>query len=196
MITTDIKTIQLPYPTNDLVHTYIQQFDQVNTVVELALTKLFQLFPKNIAFEDVLLKVIALNDLYRTAILATYQVSEHIILLNIDPYIEEGKPEIVNLIARIQLGNKTRNNYSFATKYCAWHNPSAYPIYDSFVDQILWAYSKQDKFETFHRQDLWNYDLFKQIVDNFRTFYNLKEYEFKDIDKFLWLAGRTYFPTR
>ena len=194
MVTMTTNKTQLPYPTEELVQTYIKQFDQTQTVVELALTRLFQLFPKNTALEDVLLKVIVLNDLYRTAIWATYQVAEHIISLNVDPYIREGKPEVVDLIARIQLGNKTRNNYSFATKYCAWHNPSSYPICDGFVAQMLWAYSRHDKFDKFHRQDLWKYDLLKRIVDNFRTFYNLIAYGFKDIDKFLWLAGKTYFP--
>lgn len=186
---------QLPYPTEDLVRAYIQQFDETQTVVELALAKLFQLYPENTALEEVLLKVIVLNYLYRTAIWAIYKVAENIVSLDIDPLIREGQSEAVDLIAHIRLGDKTRNNYSFATKYCAWHNPSAYPIYDGFVAQMLWAYSRQDKFDTFLRQDLWKYDLFKRIIENFQTFYNLTAYEFKDIDKFLWLAGKTYFPT-
>jgi len=189
------NTIVIPYPTKDLVQSYIQQFDQTYTVVEQALTKLFQLFPDNTAFEDVLLKVIVLNDLYRTAIWATYKVADNIVSLGIDPLIREGRPEAVDLIAHVRLGDKTRNNYSFATKYCAWHNSSAYPIYDGFVDKMLWAYSKQDKFDKFLRQDLWKYDRFKRVVSNFRSYYDLSTYDLKDIDKFLWLAGKTYFPS-
>lgn len=188
------KITQLPHPTEDLVQSYIQQFDQTQTVVERSLTNLFRLFPENTALEDVLLKVVVLNDLYRTAIWATYQVAEHIVSLNIDPILWEGQSGAVDMIARVRLGDKTRNNYSFATKYCAWHNPSVYPIYDGFVDQMLWAYRKQDKFDTFYRQDLWKYDRFRQVISNFQTFYNLTEYDLKDIDKFLWLSGKTYFP--
>ena len=35
-----------------------------------------------------------------------------------------GSPEIVDKIARVTLSinGKVRNNYSFATKYCSWHN--------------------------------------------------------------------------
>jgi len=72
-------------------------------------------------------------------------------------------------------------------------NPSAYPIYDGFVDQILWTYNKQDKFDTFLRQDSWKYHRFRQIVDNFRMHYELTEFDLKDIDKFLWLAGKDYY---
>ncbi len=185
---------QLPYPTEELVQTYIKQFDQTQTVVERALTNLFQLFPKNTALEDVLLKVVVLNDLYRTTIFATSQVAEHIVSLNVDTLLGEGQSEAVDMISRVRLGNKIRNNYSFATKYCAWHNPSAYPIYDGFVDQMLWAYRKQDKFDTFLRQDLWKYDRFRQIISNFRTYYHLTAYDLKGIDKFLWLAGKAHFP--
>jgi len=98
------------------------------------------------------------------------------------------------MIARIRLGNKIRNNYSFATKYCAWHNPSAYPIYDTFVDKMLWAYRRQDQFDSFLHQDLLKYDRFRQIVRNFQRHYHLTTYNIKDIDKFLWLAGKEYFP--
>ncbi|MCX8061255.1 MAG: hypothetical protein QXS54_01325 [Candidatus Methanomethylicaceae archaeon] len=163
-------------------------------VVERSLTKLFRAFPNNINLEDVFLKVIVLNDLYRTAIWATYQVAEHIVSLNIDHLIREGKPEAVDMIARIRLGNKIRNNYSFATKYCAWHNPSAYPIYDMCVDKMLWAYRRQDQFDSFLHQDLLKYDRFRQIVRNFQRHYHLTTYNIKDIDKFLWLAGKEYFP--
>ncbi len=189
-----VGTPQLPYPTDDLVQSYIRKFDETYMVVERSLTKLFRAFPNNINLEDVFLKVIVLNDLYRTAIWATYQVAEHIVSLNIDHLIREGKPEAVDMIARIRLGNKIRNNYSFATKYCAWHNPSAYPIYDTFVDKMLWAYRRQDQFDSFLHQDLLKYDRFRQIVRNFQRHYHLTTYNIKDIDKFLWLAGKEYFP--
>ncbi len=188
------KTKDLPYPTNDLVQLYIQKFNQTQEVVENALAKLFCLFPNNTIFEDVLLKVVALNELYRTRIRATYKVAENIVSLGIDPLLKEGQHKVVDLISHIKLGDITRNNYSFATKYCAWHNPRAYPIYDGFVDQMLWAYSKQDKFDTFLRQDLRNYERFKQVINNFQLYYNLQNYGLKDIDKFLWLAGEKYYP--
>ena len=188
------RTPQLPVPTEDLVKSYIYQFDQSQVVVERALSKLFGLFPENTASEDVLLKVVALNDLYRTGILATYKVAEHIVGLNIDPLLKARQPDVVDLIAHVRLGSKIRNNYSFATKYCAWHNSTEYPIFDSFVGQMLWSYRKQDKFSSFRRQDLWKYSQFKQVMADFREHYGLSTFDLKDIDKFLWLAGKAYYP--
>ena len=188
------NTSKLPSPTPDLVASYIRKFDDSQTTVERALSKLFTLFPNNDNPEDVLLKVVALNDLYRTGILATSQVANHIFRLNIDGEIRAGRPEAVQMIARVQLGKSTRNNYSFATKYCAWHNPASYPIYDSFVDQMLWGYKKQDRFDNFHRQDLCQYDRFTKVMLHFRDYYNLTSFSIKDIDKFLWLAGNDYYP--
>ena len=184
----------LPTPTQNLVQSYVQRYDAAQAPVDHALAKLFGLFPENTRIEDVLLKVVALNDLYRTGILATYQVAEHILQLDIDPLLLAGAREAVDRIAHVRLGRKVRNNYSFATKYCAWHNPVAYPIYDSFVDQMLWGYHKQDTFAAFQRQALWDYREFKRVLARFREYYGLSAFSPRDIDKFLWLAGKEFYP--
>jgi len=185
-----LNTPKLPLPTPDLVALYIRKFDDSQITVERALSKLFTLFPNNDNLEDVLLKVVALNDLYRTGILGTSQVADHIFHLNIDAAIKAGRPEVVQMIARVQFGKSIRNNYSFATKYCAWHNPANYPLYDSYVEQMLWGYKKQERFDNFHRQDLLQYDRFTQVMLHFRDYYDLTSFSIKDIDKFLWLAGK------
>jgi len=148
------------------------------------------LFPDNTAVENVLLKVVVLNSLYGTGILAVTRVAEHIRELEIDPLIQAGQPEAVELIGRVRIGDKMRYNYSFATKYCSWHNRSAYSIYDRFVEQVLWDYRRQDRFSEFHRQDLLDYERFRQVVIDFRQHYRLTAFDLKDIDKFLWLAGK------
>jgi hypothetical protein len=65
------KSVELPRPTPYLVASYVETFNQKQAVVERALKKLFTLFLENIELEHVLIKVVALNDLYRTGILAT-----------------------------------------------------------------------------------------------------------------------------
>jgi len=110
------STPQLPVPTEDVVKAYINQFDQSQTPVERALSKLFGLFPANTVLDEVLLKVVALNTLYVTGILATYKVAEHIVSLDVDPLLNARRPEVVHQIAKVPLGDKIRNNYSFATK--------------------------------------------------------------------------------
>jgi len=184
---------QLPVPTEDLIKSYIDQFDQSEDVAERALSKLFGLFPANTALDVVLLKVVTLNALYSTNIFATLKVAAHIVHLDIDPLLKTGQPEVVHQIAKVQLGSKIRNNYSFATKYCSRHNPAEYPIFDSFVEEMLWGYRKQDNFSSFDRKDLLKYSQLKQAMLAFRQHYGLSTFELKDIDKFLWRAGKKIF---
>lgn len=184
----------LPRPTPDLVRWYINQFDQSQQVVEQALTKLFTYLPENTQVEDVLLKVVALNDLYRTGILATYKVAEHIVKQGIDSALRAGDPAVIDRIARVQLGERHRTNYSFATKYAAWHYPNNFSIYDSFTDQLLWKYQKQEQFSVFRHNDLWHYAQYMTVIRHFQQYYQLTQFSLKDIDKFLWGAGKHYFP--
>lgn len=60
--------VDLPQPTAKLVASYTRRFDRDQRVVEQALAKLFRVFARNSVFDEVLLKVVVLNDLYRTNI--------------------------------------------------------------------------------------------------------------------------------
>jgi hypothetical protein len=190
-----MSSVRLPKPTPALVRSYIRRFDKEEDSVELTLAKLFSLFPKNMVLEDVLLKVVALNSLYRTRILANdiEAVAKHILKLQVDAGLQAGRSEAVDLIASVQLGKRERYNYSFATKYCSWHNREAYPIYDKRVNEILWGYKKQDQFAAFQRQTLWKYNEFKRIIMEFSAYYKLEVFTFKELDKFLWLASYDYY---
>lgn len=188
------KMLELPVPTPSLVRSHVEQFDQAEAVTERVLRKVFSLFPTNDSIDDMFLKVVVLNDLYRTGILAKYRVAEHILRASVDPLISTGDVDAVERITPVRIGTKIRRNYSFATKYCAWHNSNEYPIYDTFVDQMLWLYKKWDNFTDFQHQELLIYREFKRVMLAFREFYNLSEFSLKDLDKFLWRAGQKHFP--
>jgi hypothetical protein len=79
-----------------------------------------------------------------------------------------------------------RRYYSFATKFCSWHNQDAYSLWDYNVDEALW---KRDRFAIFKRQELCEYPRLTEVVKEFRTFYGLQQYSHKDVDKFLWRVG-------
>ena len=49
---------------------------------------------------------------------------------------------------------KTRNHYSFASKYCSHHFPEDYPIFDSYVEKMLRFYAKADQFASFKPAEL------------------------------------------
>lgn len=189
----------LQKPTNKLVDEYIRQFDSQSSNSELAdrtLDRLFKQFPENKNIEEILLKVVAINALYSTNIFNIYAVAKHIHQAAIDEGLVRGDPAIVGKIAIghgiKSLNNKDRNFYSFATKYCSWHNPDDYPIFDSYIEKLLKAYRQID-FQ-FQGNDLKNYEKFKNILSSFQSCFNLKHYNFKQIDKFLWMYGKELFP--
>lgn len=180
----------LSRPTIDDVIRAEKKFDEENGAVEWLLTRLFKQYPENTDVDQVLLKTKVLNLLYSTQIRAVNVVAKHITGLGIDPYLSAGAPEVVDLIAKVKLGEKIRNNFSFASKYCSWHNPTAYPIYDGNVDACLWHYKKQDSFIAFPRNG-YSYPDFVRIMIAFRDFYGLTLFSFKQLDKFLWYRGET-----
>ncbi len=191
----------LQIPTNDLVGTFIDKFNQDERYfsADRAIINLFEKFPKNKSIEDILLKISVINDLYSTNIFGTFIMAKHIQKLQIDNALLAADPTIVNKIAighgiPKPRGSGDRNFYSFATKYCNWHNKEAYPIYDSFVHKILIAYRNKDNFAKFDDVDLKQYEIFKQIVTDFKCKYSLTQYNLKEIDKFLWMYGQTIFP--
>jgi len=53
---------------------------------------------------------------------------------------------------------------------------------------------EKDGFDIFREGEMKSYYRFKDILINFRKFYDLKSFDLKQIDKYLWLAGKNYFP--
>jgi hypothetical protein len=187
-------TLIVPDPV--LVRDACDRFDRENEVTEKALSDLFDAYPANCDPSRVLLKVVALNSLYSTRILAVLKLAAHIAGQGaaIDAALAAGSPEAVDSIARISMGEKDFIFYSFATKYCNWHQPNLYPIFDSRVDKYLWLLKKQGLFQSqdfSSRQDLYSYPSFCSIMTAFRNQFGLASFTFKQIDKFLWSQGES-----
>ncbi len=186
---------QLCRPTPGLVESYIRRFDQQESLAaaERALRKLFRACPENREIEEVWIKVAAINSLYYTNIFATFDMAKHICELDTDAQINRQSADLVNEIATVTINGKTRRFYSFASKYCSWHAPDAYPIYDSYVERLIWAYAIQQRFDQFERADLQDYPKYRNVIDSFREHYGLELFDFKSLDKFLWSYGKELF---
>lgn len=142
------------------------------------------------------MKVSTLNNFYSTNIFSVFSVAKHILNLNIDDRLKDSDESLVKDIQRIVIKGKQRNFYSFATKYCSHHNPFNFPIYDSYVDQILRYFKKKDNFYSFSNEELKDYSKFKNILVQFRNFYKLNDFNLKQIDQYLWQLGKQYFPKK
>ena len=55
---------------------------------------------------------------------------------------------------------------------------------------------KKDKFYDFSKQDLKSFVKYKNILLQFRKYYGLESFDLKQIDKYLWQAGKKYFPNK
>ena len=186
-------------PSPSLISEYLGKWEKLENyrLQEASLGLLFHSFcPENKKIEHVLLKVSALNDFYSTNIFDTYSVAKHILNKNIDARLGANDFSLVNDIATILIKRKTKNFYSFASKYCSHHKPNNYPIFDSFVEKMLLHYKSADQFNAFAKDDLKNYEKFIEIIKNFQSFYKLENYSLREIDIFLWLAGKEWFPRK
>jgi hypothetical protein len=128
----------LPAITVELVKAECDAFDQAYGLIEDALKQLRAQFRYNTDASQVLLKIVVLNQLYNTRInsvdmepLATYIAG-----LGIDPLLDQGSFVAVD---RITICPPLRRYLSFASKFCSWHNPTAYSIYDGNARACLWA---------------------------------------------------------
>ena len=189
--------IDVPDPSINQVEFYLEKWDSLENyhLQEDALNKLFfELCPKNTDVLDILLKASTLNDFYSTNIFAIYPVAKHIRDLGIDARLKAGDVTLVGDIQYVPIGNTLRNFYSFASKYCSHHNPLEYPIYDSYVDEVLRYFRNNGDFSDFPDGDLKDYAKFKSILIDFRTFYGLDKYNLKQIDQYVWQLGKDYFP--
>ena len=143
-----------------------------------------------------MLKCATLNDFYSTNIFSIHPVARHIVQLNIDERLQTGDIALVDEIQHVNVGGDERNFYSFATKYCSHHNAEAFPIYDSYVEKVLCYFQSKYHFSAFKACDLKNYTIFKSALLNFRDYYGLQSYSLKQIDQYLWLLGKEYFPKK
>lgn len=159
--------------------------------IDKTLETLFNnIFITNINLNDIIIKVCVLNDLYSTQIFDTFSMARHIYGLNIDEDLEKGNFDLIDKIAQCKIGDKTRNFYSFATKYCSHHYPEKFAIYDSYVAYALNHFNKKDPFHKFKKSDLKNYFVFMETITAFIKKNSLFKYSLKEIDKFLWTCGK------
>lgn len=199
----EVKTtfhVIVPKPCVEEVDYYLKKWNELENYIvkESALNKLFlNTYPANTSIDEVLVKVSVLNDFYNTNIFNPYKVAKHIVNLNIDERLYMGDAFLVNDIAKIHMGNKvTKTFYSFASKYCSHHVPQEFAVYDSYIAKSLKHFKKIDKFSSYSKEELKIYSNFKKILKEFQMYYNLTQYNLKEIDKYLWQLGKEYFHNK
>ncbi|MGF7107810.1 hypothetical protein [Treponema pedis] len=182
---------KIPNPSKEECSKYLkQELDEHYIVEGKTVEKVFKLYPKNTVIEEVLIKVSLLNDFYSTNIFSTYPVAKHIVDLNIDERLKKGNKLLVDDIAHNKLNGKEKYFYSFATKYCAIHQPALFPIYDNFVGKMLRYFRNQTGFAKFKNADLRDYKKYYEIYIEFINSFALNDFTLREIDLYLWKLGK------
>lgn len=134
------------------------------------ITRCLQKFPSNTDPDVVAMKV-GLIDITNSTHLSQHKSKISMVELaniiasvpNIDERIKAGDPDVVNLIAR---SNGKINLFSFASKYCCYHNRNLYGRDDySILDTVLKEYLPR-YFD----------DITKRQIQKWQDSYNYKEY--------------------
>ena len=155
-----------------------------------AMFKICQQYPNNNNLEEVLIKCAVIDNYSSTNVFDLYKMAEHIVGKDIDEKLKKGDYSLVNDIAKVEIGGKERNFYSFATKYCHYHMPDRFAIYDSYVAKVLCAFPNEfRKIKEVKLRE--KYETFIDVLNGFKNAFKLN-LSFDDLDKYLWRLGRWY----
>ena len=125
-------------------------------------------------------KVILVDKLYNCNLMMDHRkIADHIISLNIDSDLSAGRISVVDRISRFP----QKKALVFASKYCHFHQPDKFPIWDKFTaiglgDLMGKNYLKKR-----------NYSQFKSDID-FLISKIGSQLSYKILDEYLWLYGQ------
>lgn len=171
--------------------------EEYSMLFKEAVQRTFENYPENVDKIAILLKFAILNDLYRTNIMDTVKIVDHIYRLateeNLDALLKSGNLEAVNKIRRghgihVNKTQKERNFYSFATKYCHFSNPKCYPIYDQYVKKSIMKLRKDNYIQFRNQNDLYDPQTFRDIIYQIIQKSGLENFD--KADRALWRYGQ------
>lgn len=160
-----------------------------------------QLHPSNVIMEDVLAKVSILNAYYSTR-LDSEKMAKHLTALastgQLDARLSAGDPSLVLDIAT----NSAREEFSFATKYCALLSPGKYPIYDKYVWLFFsklrqlgfFARLTNKKFANVNKNGCKAYADYVEIYNEFIDKSGIRPFakNYREVDAYIWGATKMY----
>ncbi|MBQ9546844.1 MAG: hypothetical protein IJU90_06120 [Bacteroidales bacterium] len=166
-------------------------------LAEKALKQVFQKDGDKLRLSDIdlLTQIPLLNTLYKTNIKAINNVYQHYLDVhdkrNMEKRLMEGDLSLVEDLCKVPIKEgKTWRFYSFTTKFCSFHNPEKFPIYDSVVADMLYCLNKKKPFSKFTKISLKDYPTYVGVIHDFQKAYGLTDSSFWEIDKMLWINGK------
>ena len=122
-----------------------------------------------------------------------YDIAKHIKEIDFDEQVKKGEPQLVNQIAGLSV-----NLFSFATKYCCYHNyllydRDDYSIYDTALSNAIPKYLQMPT-KTYLDEKIRkaiNYEEYKRITCELIEAYNITtSNSYRDTDFYLWYHNK------
>jgi len=157
-----------------------------NKLYDLILRE-FNIYLENKNLSNVRYKIDLVDKLYNCNLkLDKRRVTIEIVNLNIDEkFDKEDTVSVVQKIANIKFPDYGRSvGYVFSSKFCHFHYPSKFPIYDQYARRAL---SKLCGKNLSHYEN--NYKQFKMDMDILISKLSWHS-SYKKMDEFLWLYGQ------
>lgn len=195
------KLKRVPELTKKELSYYLECWEKEGYTIEDAIIyNVCEKLSSNHLLDEVYYKVKIINYLYHAGLPEKYtrKMAEHICdIPNIDEKLKRQKRDsdciaVVEEIARLKIDDrKTRRYLSFASKYCSFHNPNIYPIYDKYVLEVLWVLKNRLNIEAnaTKKEMQQDYIVFSKIATDLK-----KQCPFidsiKEQDQYLWMFGK------
>lgn len=164
----------------------------------LLLRDLFSQKPNNYDYITVAHKILLIDYTnstrlkQRKAIVTIYDLARKIVTIqDLDYRIQQGDPSVVDEIATIS----SVNFFSFASKFCFYHNKEKYSIFDGVVTETIPQYldvTQQYIKDCKNFVDNKSYKDFRDIIDKLIIAYDLGSVPNirEKLDHFLWYANK------
>lgn len=188
---------------NETIEKVNQQVEQSDSYgrEDILISSTLAKFPYNIDLEVVAMKI-GLIDITNSTNIARHkklisvvELAEIIVSISdIDERIKNGDPEVVNIIAK---ANGKINLFSFASKYCCYHNKNFYgrddySIFDSVLKNSLPQYFDDiTKADIQRWQKLFDYKSYNDYITKKLDELNITiKFRKRKFDRFVWSRNR------
>lgn len=183
---------------------------------ECMLAHIIQMHPQNDDLEWIAIKVSVVDLTNSTQLsnykskISLYDISKIILDFHIDEDLKNGNPEIVHRLAEACKNFKKNNSsngvnlFSFASKYCAYHNMYVYgrddfSIFDNVVSSNLYRYSTEKNPLRKMTPEIWrqncDYEAYNQYIGALLDEKGINADNYprrrRMFDHFVWYKNRT-----
>ena len=184
--------MEFEYPIETIIKPHFEKFvGQSGYFIEN--TRTYNYFKANAANDDlqtILLKVGDVREPELAQARAEDAMAEHILSLNIDDQLAAADTQVVMDIANLDFRGERRYFYAFASRYCCYHFPKDYPIYDPTIEQLLKLFFKRNQDRKLSKDEILNYSSFKELMVVYKDNFHLPLETFWGLDKFIWTHGK------